>query len=161
MKTLRVDGWPVEAELRVEGEALFLQTAEKRIPLSVERHADGSYVLGIEDHRHHVRVIGGEVWIDGRCRAVAPVVKGAGRLQVTAAVRSGAAAGTPPMPGVVSRILVEEGSRVEAGDVFAAITAMKMEHSLRAPVSGRVRRVLVTVGAAVKAGQALVDWEEG
>ena len=161
MKTLRVDGLPVEAELRVEGEALFLQTVEKQLPLTVEQHADGNYILAVGDRRHHVRVIGGEVWIDGRCRTVAPVVKGAGRLQVTAAVRSGTAAGTPPMPGVVSRIPVEEGSRVEAGDVFAAITAMKMEHSLRAPVGGRVRRVLVAVGAAVKAGQVLVEWEEG
>ena len=161
MKTLRVDGLPVEAELQVEGSALFLQTPGKRIPLTMEQHGDGSYILGMEDRRYHVQVIGGEVWVDGRCRTVAPVVKGAGRLQVTAAVRSGTPAGTPPMPGVVSRLLVEEGSRVEAGDVYAAITAMKMEHSLRAPVSGRVRRVLVAVGAAVKAGQVLVEWEEG
>jgi biotin carboxyl carrier protein len=161
MKSLRVDGLPVEAELVVEGEALFLQTPEKRVPLTMERHPNGSYTLGMEDQRYNVRVIGGEAWIDGRCRVVAPVVKSAGRLQVAASVRSGTPPGTPPMPGVVTRLLVEEGSRVEAGDIFAAITAMKMEHSLRAPVAGRVRRVLVAVGAAVKAGQVLVEWEEG
>ena len=37
-----------------------------------------------------------------------------------------------PMPGVVVRVAVEEGQRVEQGDVLAVVEAMKMEHSVKA-----------------------------
>ena len=53
-----------------------------------------------------------------------------------------------PMPGSVIAVQVCEG------DVVVVVEAMKMEHSLAAPVSGQVE-VLVSVGDQVKVEQVL------
>jgi acetyl-CoA/propionyl-CoA carboxylase biotin carboxyl carrier protein len=59
-----------------------------------------------------------------------------------------------PMPGSVVAVNVSTGQSVEAGAVVAAVEAMKMEHSLRAPVGGVVE-LFVAVGDQVKVGQPL------
>ncbi len=59
-----------------------------------------------------------------------------------------------PMPGSVIAVQAESGARVSEGDVVVVVEAMKMEHSLAAPISGRVE-VLVGVGDQVKVEQVL------
>jgi len=59
-----------------------------------------------------------------------------------------------PMPGSVIAVGVDSGTRVSEGDVVVVVEAMKMEHSLAAPVSGRAE-VLVSVGDQVKVDQVL------
>ena len=59
-----------------------------------------------------------------------------------------------PMPGAVVAVNVEGGATVTAGTVVVAVEAMKMEHSLAAPVDGTVE-LLVAVGDQVKVGQPL------
>jgi acetyl-CoA/propionyl-CoA carboxylase biotin carboxyl carrier protein len=61
---------------------------------------------------------------------------------------------TSPMPGAVVAVNVEDGDEVAAGTVVVAVEAMKMEHSLSAPVDGVVE-LLVAVGDQVKVGQVL------
>ncbi|MET0901093.1 MAG: acetyl/propionyl/methylcrotonyl-CoA carboxylase subunit alpha [Mycobacterium sp.] len=61
---------------------------------------------------------------------------------------------TSPMPGAVVAVNVTDGSMVTAGSVVVAVEAMKMEHSLTAPVDGVVE-LLVAVGDQVKVGQLL------
>ncbi|CAN5754157.1 acetyl/propionyl/methylcrotonyl-CoA carboxylase subunit alpha [soil metagenome] len=61
---------------------------------------------------------------------------------------------TSPMPGAVVAVNVENGAAVTAGTVVVAVEAMKMEHSLTAPVDGTVE-LLVAVGDQVKVGQPL------
>lgn len=58
------------------------------------------------------------------------------------------------MPGAVVAVNVEDGADVAAGTVVVAVEAMKMEHSLTAPVDGVVK-ILVAVGDQVKVGQPL------
>jgi biotin carboxyl carrier protein len=65
-----------------------------------------------------------------------------------------------PMPGLVVRVLVEEGQVVPAGAGVVVVEAMKMENELAAPVAGVVRRVLVVPGAAVEKGQVLAEISE-
>jgi acetyl-CoA/propionyl-CoA carboxylase, biotin carboxylase, biotin carboxyl carrier protein len=67
---------------------------------------------------------------------------------------SGDAELVSPMPGAVVAVNVETGAQVAAGTVVVAVEAMKMEHSLTAPVDGVVE-VLVAVGDQVKVGQPL------
>jgi acetyl-CoA/propionyl-CoA carboxylase biotin carboxyl carrier protein len=67
---------------------------------------------------------------------------------------SGDAELVSPMPGSVVAVGVEDGAPVEAGAVVVAVEAMKMEHSLTAPVDGVVE-LLVAVGDQVKVGQPL------
>ena len=59
-----------------------------------------------------------------------------------------------PMPGSVIAVQVESGAEVSEGDVVVVVEAMKMEHSLAAPVTGQVE-VLVSVGDQVKVDQVL------
>ncbi len=73
-----------------------------------------------------------------------------------ARVRSGAGAVVAPLPGVVTRILVAVGDRVEAGQVVLKLEAMKMENDISTAVAGTVRHVEVADGAEVSDGQLLM-----
>lgn len=64
-----------------------------------------------------------------------------------------------PMPGKVVRLLVTEGSTVEAGQSVIVIEAMKMQNELKAPKSGVLKKIKIAEGAAVEAGQALAEVE--
>jgi acetyl-CoA/propionyl-CoA carboxylase, biotin carboxylase, biotin carboxyl carrier protein len=59
-----------------------------------------------------------------------------------------------PMPGSVIAVSASSGTEVSEGDVVVVVEAMKMEHSLTAPVSGQVE-VLVSVGDQVTVDQVL------
>lgn len=62
-----------------------------------------------------------------------------------------------PMPGLVIKVNVAEGSGVNAGDSLVIVEAMKMEHELRAACHGVVAKVHVTPGQQVDAFQTLVE----
>lgn len=64
-----------------------------------------------------------------------------------------------PMPGKVVRLLVAEGSAVEAGQSVIVIEAMKMQNELKAPKNGVLKKINIAEGAAVEAGQALAEVE--
>lgn len=59
-----------------------------------------------------------------------------------------------PMPGTVIAVAVASESTVGEGDPVVVVEAMKMEHTLTAPISGRVQ-VLAAVGDQVKVDQVL------
>ena len=61
-----------------------------------------------------------------------------------------------PMPGMVSRVLVQPGDVVEQNQVLLVIEAMKMETQVVARMAGRVDRVEVKENTVVKAGELLV-----
>ena len=64
-----------------------------------------------------------------------------------------------PMPGVVTRILVEPGDAVKKGQPLIAIEAMKMEHLIRAPHDGKVRALGARAGEMVAGGVPLVEMD--
>ena len=66
----------------------------------------------------------------------------------------GAASGLvrAPMHGKVLGILVEPGSAVTRGQRVAIVEAMKMEHTLHAPIDGTVAEIAVAVDAQVAEG---------
>jgi 3-methylcrotonyl-CoA carboxylase alpha subunit len=77
---------------------------------------------------------------------------------------AGAGAGgrvTAPMHGKVLEVLVAPGAAVRKGDRLAVIEAMKMEHTLLAPIDGIVADVRVTVPAQVAQGAHLMTIEPG
>ncbi|PYP72390.1 MAG: hypothetical protein DMD36_02390 [Gemmatimonadetes bacterium] len=63
------------------------------------------------------------------------------------------------MPGLVVRVEVTEGQRVEAGAGLVVVEAMKMENELRAPRPSVVAAVHVGVGQTVEKGAPLVTLE--
>ena len=64
-----------------------------------------------------------------------------------------------PMPGLVVRIEVAEGQRVDAGAGLVVVEAMKMENELRAPRAAVVAAVHVAAGQTVEKGAPLVTLE--
>ncbi|MDQ8036032.1 MAG: carboxyltransferase domain-containing protein, partial [Pedobacter sp.] len=61
--------------------------------------------------------------------------------------------------GNVWKLLVEAGSRIEAGEPLVILEAMKMEFPIHAPVSGTVRALHCRPGKAISAGDALIEIE--
>lgn len=62
-----------------------------------------------------------------------------------------------PMPGQVSKVMVEVGERVEKGQALVVVIAMKMEHIVAAPYAGVVKEVLCDAGQSVPAKLELVS----
>ena len=60
------------------------------------------------------------------------------------------------IPGLVSKLNVKPGDRVEVNQVIAVIEAMKMETSVVARMEGVVDEILVREGATVKAGELMI-----
>jgi len=60
-----------------------------------------------------------------------------------------------PMPGKVVRVLVKEGSEVEAGQGLVVVEAMKMQNEIKSPKRGIVQKLVAAEGANVNAGDVL------
>ncbi|MFL5767895.1 MAG: biotin carboxylase N-terminal domain-containing protein [Actinomycetota bacterium] len=60
-----------------------------------------------------------------------------------------------PMQGKIVRVTVEEGQRIEAGDVVCILEAMKMENHILSPRQGIVTELPIQVNQAVVTGQTL------
>jgi len=77
------------------------------------------------------------------------------------AERNGAQAGSgrisAPMNGRVVAVHVAEGEAVCAGQVLLVVEAMKMEHSIAAPLAGEVKGLFTQVGAQVAPGGLLME----
>jgi propionyl-CoA carboxylase alpha chain len=71
--------------------------------------------------------------------------------------RRGAESGSlvAPMPGSVTRIAVELGAPVVAGQLVLVMEAMKMEHEIAAPASGVLAELRVLPGTQVNAGDVV------
>lgn len=60
-----------------------------------------------------------------------------------------------PMPGKIVRVLVSEGTEVEAGQGVAVVEAMKMQNEIKSPKAGRVQKLTAKEGTSVNAGDVL------
>ena len=56
---------------------------------------------------------------------------------------------TAVMPGLVIKVLMNEGDRVQAGKVVLIFEAMKMQNELRASQSGVVKQINIREGESV------------
>ncbi len=61
-----------------------------------------------------------------------------------------------PMPGNVLKINVQQGQKVNEGDVLIVLEAMKMENDIVAPKTGTVAQLVVSKGTVVETGAPLV-----
>jgi pyruvate carboxylase subunit B len=106
----------------------------------------GSYALWIDGWRFDVEAL------DERSRAIRD-------LGAAHAAAAGPAPVVAPMPGLIVKVHVGVGERVEAGQAVVVMEAMKMENELRAPGAGTVTAIHATVGVAVEKGVRLVEFE--
>ena len=64
-----------------------------------------------------------------------------------------------PMPGLLTRLMVQLGDKVEAGQPLATVEAMKMENMLRAEKSATVSKVAAGVGESLAIDQVILEFE--
>ncbi len=124
---------PVVAVVSATASRVVLDVDGVRTAFAVHRAGDVSYVDGA----------GGSVTLTGLPRFPAPVPE----------LVEGSL--TAPLPGAVSRVLVEPGQRVRAGELLLTLEAMKLEHPVHAPAAGVVASVPVRPGMQVDTGTIL------
>jgi pyruvate carboxylase subunit B len=142
-------GEPVPAELSaVPGTTLrHLLLGDVGWRLTAVRDDEG-WSIGAGGRRFRVRIE------DERTHAIRALAGVEGPGEGPAELRA-------PMPGLVVRVLVEEGQEVERGDGLVVMEAMKMENELRADAAGRVSSIRVEEGTTVAQGEVLVVLEAG
>ena len=75
------------------------------------------------------------------------------------AAKGVAGAGTPvkaPLPGVVTKVLVQNGQAVKKGETVLVLEAMKMENNINAECDGAITGICVAPGDSVKEGTTLL-----
>ncbi len=142
----RVDGDEVDAELgQVPGTPTRLLLAAGRSHTLVARKGEnGTWDLYLDGERFDADVV------DERTRAIR-------EMTGQSAAEAGPRPIRAPMPGLVVRVAVAVGERVEAGQSVAIVEAMKMENDLKAENDGVVAKVLVEAGEPVEKGAVLVE----
>ena len=64
-----------------------------------------------------------------------------------------------PMPGLLTKLSVQVGQEVKAGEELAVIEAMKMENVLRADNDTKVSKILAAPGDSLAVDQAIIEFE--
>ena len=149
--TLEPDGVAYEAERPAHAELSDIEGSPVRMVkigtqvyrvVVQKRQGRGTYTLWVDGYRFETEAL------DERTRAIRDL----------SAARAGPT-GPAPMPGLIVRVSVKAGDKVEAGQGIVVMEAMKMENELRATAAGTVRSVEVAPGTAVEKGALLVALE--
>ena len=64
-----------------------------------------------------------------------------------------------PVAGIVIRVNIQPGQKLQANDVMLVLEAMKMETNVTAPGPGIVKSIKVAAQDSVKVNQVLVEFE--
>ncbi len=116
--------------------------------------------INVAGNPHTVELKGNTATVDGIAYTIQPVgleepKPGKGRRVSTAAAAEEAGALTAIMPGLIVKVMVQQGDRVEAGQVMMVLEAMKMQNELHAKQAGVVKHINVKVGETVEIRQVL------
>jgi len=133
---IKIDDLAFECELvQKTGNAVFLRVGSHTI--TVHEVSKGEYVIGSR------------------------LITVSGRQQVTANRSEAENAGIlkAVMPGMVVKIMVQQGQEVETGTPVLVLEAMKMENEVKSLGKGKVKAIRVNVGDTVDTGAVLVEFE--
>lgn len=153
--SLEPDGVRYQTEAAVHAELSDIESSPVRMVkigtnvyrvVAQKRQGRGRYTLWVDGYRFETEAL------DERTRAIRD-------LSAASAGPVGPAPILAPMPGLIVRVSVEVGDKVEAGQGLVVMEAMKMENELRATAAGTVRSVEVAAGTAVEKGALLVALE--
>jgi biotin carboxyl carrier protein len=146
---VRVDGATLEARLaEVEGTPVRMLTIGDEVHRIIVRPGPsrGRYTLWVDGFRHEVEAL------DERMRAIR-------ELAGATAGPAGPAPLVAPMPGMIVRVQVQAGDKVQVGQGLVVMEAMKMENELRATAAATVKAVMALPGTAVEKGALLIELE--
>jgi biotin carboxyl carrier protein len=156
-----VDGETFEVDLSgevptVDGESLAAELTHAPVTPTIHLLANGrSHALVASRVDRH----GWDLHLDGERYEAVVVDERTRAIQAMTGQGHGPKGPKPvvaPMPGLVVRVAVSPGDRVEAGQSVVIMEAMKMENDLKAEAAGVVERVAAEPGQAVEKGAVLV-----
>jgi acetyl/propionyl-CoA carboxylase alpha subunit len=138
--TIGETAWDVDARATMPGIFSILIGGRSYVADVVDR--DGACVVEVGGEQYEINV-------EEQTRHIIRTRGGAG-------AGAGSRTLTAPLPGKISRVAVQPGDAVSAGDILLVIEAMKMENEFRAAAAGTVAEVHVAAGQAVNAGDVLI-----
>src|SRR3954454_9919608 len=129
--------------------------AEDEEPETVEQ----TYTVEVSGRRFDVKVIGAPAAGAAYANGAAPAA-GARKAPKRAERKGGGAAGggdelASPLQGNVWKVLVEQGQKVEEGQLVTIIEAMKMENEITAHKAGVIAELPIKEGEPITAGATL------
>jgi 3-methylcrotonyl-CoA carboxylase alpha subunit len=168
----RVDGWRLNEDSHhdftfLEGGAahavrVLFRESGLRLGLDGRDHAfsgerlpDGRVLVRLDERAFKARAVrDGHDWhvfCEGEYRKLSLRRELAGAGEDT---RAGSLAA--PMPGKIIKVMTEAGAKVAKGQALLILEAMKMEHTITAPVDGTVKEVHYAAGDQVLEGAELI-----
>ena len=146
-ETVTVDSHPMTIETNfVPGQRLIEAVfGEETLSVKVDRTRSG-WTLTTRGNSHRLRVLPPHVAELAR-HMIAKIPPDMSRFLLC------------PMPGLVTRIDVKAGDKVEAGQPLAVVEAMKMENILRAEKAGTVKLVDATAGESLAVDAIILQFE--
>ncbi len=146
--TVLVDAEPLDLSMEyTPGDRLVTAQVGDAAPLGVQlQRTRAGFTLTTRGASHHARVLPAHVAPLAR-HMIEKVPPDLARFLLS------------PMPGLLVRLDVGEGDKVEAGQPLAVVEAMKMENILRAQKAGRVKAVEAKPGDSLAVDQVILELE--
>jgi len=158
-KPASINPWMREGYWRqVNGKILDCNGNSKRVEIDpFNAKPNGAIVCSIHPDRSVWVSTGGKTY-----RLTDPVLtRTLGNQSETASHRKSAGEMSvfAPLPGLLSRVVVNSGDRVAKGDVLAIIESMKTENLIRSEKTGRIGTIKVIEGQQVRLNELLLEIE--
>jgi 3-methylcrotonyl-CoA carboxylase alpha subunit len=134
----------------------YMELPESDVLVRGERDANGDLLVDLGGRRMKATVVrhgeSMEILVHGRAHALKtfdPMAKAEGMDEVSGSL-------TSPMPGKVVAVLVEKDQEVKEGQNLMILEAMKMEHTIFAPMDGTVTDIFYNAGDQLEEGVELL-----
>ncbi|MAJ43218.1 MAG: hypothetical protein CMF96_00550 [Candidatus Marinimicrobia bacterium] len=62
-----------------------------------------------------------------------------------------------PIPGLITKLFVKKGDRIEAGSHVCVLEAMKMENEINSPINGLIKYINVKEGSSIEKGDIIME----
>lgn len=108
------------------------------------------------DHKGEAQIIKDTLWVHYNGRTFTVEAQPSSRKRNKSGGGSSSDKVLAPMPGKVTKILVDLGQEVEKGQAVLVMEAMKMEYTLKAEVAGHITQIDCKVQDQVVLGKMLV-----
>lgn len=145
---IHINGKPYSIELlKKYGSDIFSFSVNQRLlQIEIELDKEGNLLVSYDGLSYEVAIT------DETKKLLAKFIKNSD-------AHTGNAAGIikAPMPGLVVKILVNEGAYVEKGEKVIIVEAMKMENALKSPVAGTIKSIKIVEGQAVEKDTVMLE----
>lgn len=112
-------------------------------------------VAGIE-HKAQAQLIKGDLWVYHQGKTFKMPAASGQKSRKKAGAGGSSDQVVAPMPGKITKILLNSGTAVAKGQAVLVMEAMKMEYTLKVEIEGTVEAIQCAVGDQVALGKVLV-----